>query len=201
MTIAELYNKMEGRFDHDDLWWLSEKIRSRFVGGDYQIPRFMQLPVVKRVIFNPPATIIMWSDNTKSVVKCQDGEPFDPEKGFVLAYLKKLLGNDNTFNKEIHKWVKYEAPVEEKVVEDASNEPLTIEDLMKMDGQEVWLSSITNGVENFNDRYCGWRTVNVAEQEVRRPTGFYVFSEMNDNNGFRAYRKPPKQAKVGNENE
>ena len=65
---------------------------------------------VKRVIFNPPATIILWNDGTKSVVKCQNGEPFDPEKGFALAYLKKLLGNDNTFNKEINKWVKWEAP-------------------------------------------------------------------------------------------
>ena len=61
---------------------------------------------IKDVIFNPPATIIIWNDRTKSVVKCQNGEPFDAEKGFALAYLKKLLGNDNTFNKEIAKWVK-----------------------------------------------------------------------------------------------
>ena len=108
MTIGELYNKLGDRFDNEDLWWLSERIRSNFVGGDYQVPRFTKLPVVKRVIFNPPATIIFWSDNTKSVVKCQNGEAFDPEKGFVLAYLKKLLGNDNTFNKEINKWVKYD---------------------------------------------------------------------------------------------
>lgn len=62
-------------------------------------------PKIKRVIFNDPATIIMWTDGTKSVVKCQNGEPFDAEKGFVLAYLKKLLGNKNEFNTEIHKWV------------------------------------------------------------------------------------------------
>ena len=62
-------------------------------------------PAIRKVIFNPPATIILWSDGTKSVVKCQNGEPFDAEKGFALAYLKKLMGNDNTFNKEIHKWV------------------------------------------------------------------------------------------------
>ena len=60
---------------------------------------------VKRVIFNDPATIIFWDDNTKTVVKCQEGDTFDKEKGFVMAYLKKMLGNDNTFNKEINKWV------------------------------------------------------------------------------------------------
>lgn len=61
---------------------------------------------IKNVIFNNPATIILWSDNTKTVVKCQPGDTYDKEKGFVMAYLKRLLGNDNTFNKEIHKWVK-----------------------------------------------------------------------------------------------
>lgn len=60
---------------------------------------------VKRVIFNNPATIIFWTDNTKTVVQCQPCDTYDKETGFVMAYLKKLLGNDNTFNKEINKWV------------------------------------------------------------------------------------------------
>lgn len=60
---------------------------------------------IKKVVFNNPATIIMWRDGSKTVVKCQKGDTYDPEKGFVMAYLKKLLGNDNTFNKEINKWV------------------------------------------------------------------------------------------------
>ena len=72
-------------------------------------------PNIKRVIFNPPATIIIWNDDTKSVVKCQNGESYDAEKGFALAYLKKLLGNDNTFNKEIHKWVKEVEPKKPKL--------------------------------------------------------------------------------------
>ena len=63
-------------------------------------------PKVKKVIFNNPATIIIWSDGTKTVVKRQKGDRWDPEKGFAMAYLKKLLGGDNTFNKEIKKWVK-----------------------------------------------------------------------------------------------
>ena len=69
------------------------------------VPTFSPLKV-KKVIFNDPATIIYWTDGSKTVVKCQNGEEFDPEKGFVMAYLKKLLGNKNEFNKEIHKWVK-----------------------------------------------------------------------------------------------
>ena len=45
-----------------------------------------------RAVFNGPATILFWSDDTKTVVKCQDDEPFDPEKGVALAMLKKYFG-------------------------------------------------------------------------------------------------------------
>ena len=60
---------------------------------------------IEKVVFNDPATIIIWGDGTKTVVKAQN-EPYDKEKGFVMACLKRFLGNDNTFNKEIKKWVK-----------------------------------------------------------------------------------------------
>lgn len=45
-----------------------------------------------RAVFSGPATILFWPDETKTVVKCQDGEPFDAEKGVALAILKKLHG-------------------------------------------------------------------------------------------------------------
>lgn len=61
---------------------------------------------IKRVIFNDPATIIYWEDGTKTVVKVQDGEAFDEEKGFAMAVLKKMLGNEGNYYNEIRKWVK-----------------------------------------------------------------------------------------------
>ena len=60
-------------------------------------------PKYKKIIFNPPATVIMWEDGTKTVVMCQPGDTYDKEKGLAMAYLKKLMGNDNTFNKVINK--------------------------------------------------------------------------------------------------
>lgn len=155
-------------------------------------------PRVKRAIFNPPATVILWDDGTKSVVKCQNGEPFDAEKGFVMAYLKKLLGNDNTFNKEITRWVDYEEPVDKECVDKHcdTNEPLTTEELMKMDGMRVWLSSIEGGIENFTNHYCGWHIVDVSEEKLVEcgSKEYYRFSSNGTPNGFRAYRKPPEQA-------
>ena len=48
---------------------------------------------IKKVIFNAPATIVLWNDGTKTVVKCSENDIFDPEKGLAFCFLKKLLGN------------------------------------------------------------------------------------------------------------
>ena len=45
-------------------------------------------PKPVNVIFNDPATIVFWSDGTKTVVKAHN-EPFNPEKGLAMAIVKK----------------------------------------------------------------------------------------------------------------
>ena len=57
----------------------------------------MALCTIKRVIFNDPATIILWADGTKTVVKCAKDETFDPEKGLAMAIAKKALGNEGWY--------------------------------------------------------------------------------------------------------
>ena len=71
-----------------------------------------RLPEIKKVIYNKPATIIFWSDHTKTVVQCQEGDYYDPEKGLVMAIAKKALGNTSRkLNDVLHKWEKKELPV------------------------------------------------------------------------------------------
>ena len=60
----------------------------------------------KKVIFNEPATIVLWGDNTKTVVKCSPNDTYDKEKGLALCYMKKLFGNDNRFHKKFTEWIK-----------------------------------------------------------------------------------------------
>lgn len=60
---------------------------------------------VKKVIFNDPATIVFWSDDTKTVVKCSFNDIYDPEKGMAMAFVKKMFGNDNSFHKLFAKWL------------------------------------------------------------------------------------------------
>ena len=61
---------------------------------------------IKNVIFNDPATIVFWSDGTKTVVKTQNNEGFDPEKGLAMAIAKKALGNKGNYFDEFKKWTK-----------------------------------------------------------------------------------------------
>lgn len=53
---------------------------------------FIKVKPVK-VIFNNPATIVIWDDGTKTIVKRQKGDRYDKEKGLALCYMKKALGN------------------------------------------------------------------------------------------------------------
>ena len=62
-------------------------------------------PKIKDVRFNGPATIVFWSDDTKTVVKAQD-EEFDPEKGLAMAIAKKALGNKHDYYNVIAKYTK-----------------------------------------------------------------------------------------------
>lgn len=66
---------------------------------------------IKNVIFNPPATIVFWADGTKTVVKTQEDDVFDPEKGLAMAISKKALGNQGNYYNQFKKWTeKYEGP-------------------------------------------------------------------------------------------
>lgn len=64
------------------------------------------MPEIKNVIFNPPATIVFWADNTKTVVKCQEGDTYDPEKGLAMAISKKVLGNKHEYYNTFKYWMK-----------------------------------------------------------------------------------------------
>ena len=67
--------------------------------------------LIKNVKFNPPATIVFWTDNTKTVVKCQ-GEDYDPEKGLAMCISKKMLGDKGNYYEVFKKWLPKEAETE-----------------------------------------------------------------------------------------
>ena len=80
----------------------------------------MNAASIKKVIFNPPATIVFWSDGTKTVVKCHVKDIFDPEKGLAMAVAKRCADNNPDFYQEIRKWIDesgYKPSISDKTVE------------------------------------------------------------------------------------
>lgn len=69
------------------------------LNNKYGVPKYEY----KKIIFNGPATIILWKDGTKTMAKASSGkEVFDPEKGVAICFMKKMLGHTET-NKVLRK--------------------------------------------------------------------------------------------------
>ena len=90
-------NEMSNNYDS----YYSGSFKARSTERVYPKP----MPTIKKVIFNYPATIVLWSDGSKTVVKCQDGDIYDPEKGLAMAISKKALGNKGNYCNEFKKWL------------------------------------------------------------------------------------------------
>lgn len=62
---------------------------------------------IKQVIYQNPATIVFWSDGTKTVSKIHANDTYSPEAGLVLCILKKTQGR--TLKGLLEAWVPYDS--------------------------------------------------------------------------------------------
>ena len=83
-----------------------------------EVDRRVSNPGIKKVIFNDPVTVVIWDDDTKTIVKCQPGDTYDAEKGLALCIAKKYFGNKGNFNEVFKKWVPEDnkTPVEKESI-------------------------------------------------------------------------------------
>ena len=77
----------------------------------------------EKVIFNDPATIVFWKDGTKTVVKCMEGDTYNPEVGLAMCVCKKV------FDKKYHKFFKYYVPKEPTNKEDKKKEEASLDEI------------------------------------------------------------------------
>lgn len=98
--------------NRDGLWCIknSHYVDNPIYGKDNLKNTF--LGMITKVVFNDPATIVFWKDGSKTVVKCNPEDKFDPEKGLAMACMKKLFGNKGYYNDIFRKWLPEE--VDEK---------------------------------------------------------------------------------------
>lgn len=81
-----------------------------------------QCVYLKRVIYNNPVTVAIWSDDTRTVSKIHNGDTYNKEFGLVLCVLKKSIGTSNV-NALIKDWL----PEQESMFEPA----VTLADVRK----------------------------------------------------------------------
>lgn len=63
----------------------------------------VKVPIVKRIIYSGKKTIVLWEDETKTIVGCSEGETFDEFDGFTAALAKKIYGSTCAVKREIKK--------------------------------------------------------------------------------------------------
>ena len=81
---------------------LASSLSLNYMLGDKKVRNITKY--IKKVIHSDPATIVYWNDGTKTVVKTQNGEPYDKEKGLAMCIIKKLCDNKGNFNEVFKKW-------------------------------------------------------------------------------------------------
>lgn len=82
------YDRLGEKFRKEswDMWCGTRSDYDRLIEGN-----------IKEVIYNANATIVLWRDGTKTVVKRQKGDRHDPEKAFAMCIIKKLAGNTGSY--------------------------------------------------------------------------------------------------------
>ena len=109
---------------------------------------------IKKVIFNSPATIVFWSDGSKTVVKAHNDD-YDPEKGLAMAIAKKALGNEGNYYNVFKKWLPKDG---ETIETDQTSIYELFYDQKVNDILNKALEDIKNGIKNRrglleNDKY------------------------------------------------
>lgn len=95
----------------------------------FGIPTKMFIPAIKKVHFNNPVTVVLWTDGTKTIVRCGEKDIFDPEKGLAMAIVKKALGNKGNYYETFKKWLPEEEDAEDDISEESYEEKDTKCDL------------------------------------------------------------------------
>lgn len=99
------YNDVEYVYTGSEKGWVAiNNYRKEETEMPVRYDRIYPRLAIKKVIFNAPATIVLWDDGTKTVVKCEN-EEYDPEKGLAMAIAKKALGNQGNYYNQFKKWL------------------------------------------------------------------------------------------------
>lgn len=98
---GEGYDKFS-RFWVDPLTVTDPAFRNKVSYTDYyKTPN--RIPTPTKIIVNEDSkvTVVMWDDNTKTIVKCSEADQYDPYAAYCAAFAKKCYGTNSQLKKTI----------------------------------------------------------------------------------------------------
>ena len=146
----------------ENSWTFDERGLKALSSSDY----------IKKIIFNDPATIILWNDGSKTVVKAHN-EPFDPEKGVAMCFMKKACYNKGSFNNVFKKWIPEDK--KEKVLHKAltgwtpcsSNNPSVSGDYIAITASGLEMEISYSKTYDMWNAYDHWSPEAAKEHEIK----------------------------------
>ena len=95
MDYTDYYDMIKDR----NIKYVKDTINS--IHGVYGRKRFD----IRHIYFNDPVTVVLWEDGTKTIVRRDERDTYDPEKALAMAFAKKALGNKGNYYNIFKKWV------------------------------------------------------------------------------------------------
>lgn len=96
------------RFWVDPLTITDPDVRSKVTYADYYAMRRKQkkagqIPTPKKIIVSEDSdvTVVLWDDNTKTIVKCSEADQYDSYAAYCAAFAKKCYGTNSQLKKTI----------------------------------------------------------------------------------------------------
>lgn len=109
MVLSEVRKDMNECTKKKQVGTSREIANSKNIGKSVKcLLAWADVPLVKRVIYSGNKTIVIWGDDTKTIVGCSEGETYDEFDGFTAALAKKLYGSTCAVKREIKKKSKHQ---------------------------------------------------------------------------------------------
>jgi len=86
----------------------------------------------RQIIYNDPATIVFWSDGSKTVVKRMDNEAWNPYNAFCAALAKRIYGSNSQVNRLVKSGVFQTKKDKAVKKEDKADADSTIKEILRM---------------------------------------------------------------------
>lgn len=108
LTVKDFMDKANKKAKIEDYYsYISNKPNSFTISNERRngkgIEKDMQKFTPKKVIYSGGKTIVIWPDNSKTIVSCGDGDQYDEYTGFCTALAKKIFGTTSAAKRAMNK--------------------------------------------------------------------------------------------------